>query len=77
MLFRSVCDITLIKGICALLARGSLISAIVIVVFTAPILYLSESFINKTSLDWREIKPRNKKNKKASKKTTEEAENNA
>lgn len=72
-----VCDITLIKGICALLARGSLISAIVIVVFTAPILYLSESFINKTSLDWREIKPRNKKNKKASKKTTEEAENNA
>ncbi len=72
-----VCDITLIKGICALLARGSVISAVVIVVFTTPILYLCESFIDKTSLDWRCIKPRKKKNKKAFEKSTEEAENNA
>lgn len=72
-----VCDITLIKGICALLARGSVISAVVIVVFTAPILYLCEPFIDKTSLDWRCIKPRKKKNKKAFEKSTEEAENNA
>lgn len=72
-----VCDITLIKGICALLARGSVISAIVIVVFTAPILYLCEHLIDKTTLDWKEYKPRKKKNKKTSENIIEEAENNA
>lgn len=72
-----VCDITLIKGICALLARGSVISAIVIVVFTAPILYLCESVIDKTTVDWKECKPRKKKNKKTSENIIEEAENNA
>ena len=72
-----VCDITLIKGICALLSRGSLISAVVIVVFTTPILYLCESVIDKTTLDWREHRPKKKKNKKAIESSTEEAENNA
>lgn len=72
-----VCDITLIKGICALLSRGSLISAVVIVVFTTPILYLCESFIDKTTLDWRGHRPKKKKNKKAIESSTEEAENNA
>lgn len=72
-----VCNITLIKGICALLARGSLISAIVIVVFTTPILYLCEHFIDKTTVDWKECKPRKKKNKKISENAIEEAENNA
>lgn len=69
-----VCDITLIKGICALLARGSFISAVVIVIFTAPILYLSESFIDKTTIDWR---INQKKNKKMTENVTEEAETNA
>lgn len=72
-----VCDITLIKGICALLARGSVISAVVIAVFTAPILYLSETFINKTSRDWRSFTPKKRKNKKASENSAEEAKNNA
>lgn len=72
-----VCDITLIKGICALLARGSVISAIVIAVFTAPILYLCEPIIDKTSLEWKGSKPIKRKNKKASKNVNEEAENNA
>lgn len=71
-----LCDITLIKGICALLARGSFISAAVIVLFTAPILYLSESIINKTSRDWRVITPK-KNHKKASENSAEEAKNNA
>lgn len=72
-----VCDITLIKGICALLARGSVISAAVIVVFTAPILYLSETFIDKTSRGWRSAAPKKRKNKKASENSVEEAKNNA
>ena len=48
-----VCDISLIKGICALLARGSVISALVIVFFLTPLLYLCEGIINRTTLDWR------------------------
>ncbi len=71
-----VCDITLIKGICALLARGSVISAAVIVVFTAPILYLAEPIISKTTFNWYGDKPKKqKKQKKTDEK--EEAENNA
>lgn len=52
-----ICDISLIKGICALLARGSVISALVIVFFLTPILYLCEGVIQKTSHGWRENKP--------------------
>lgn len=51
-----ICDIPLIKGICALLARGSIISALVIIFFLAPILYLCEGVINKTTYGWRENK---------------------
>ena len=49
-----ICDISLIKGICALLARGSVISALVIVFFLSPLLYLCEGVINKTTFGWRE-----------------------
>lgn len=52
-----ICDISLIQGICALLARGSVISALVIVFFLCPILYLCEGVINKTTYGWRENKP--------------------
>lgn len=48
-----ICDISLIKGICALLARGSVISALVIIFFLSPILYLCEGVINKTTYGWR------------------------
>ena len=57
-----ICDISLIKGICALLARGSIISALVIVFFLTPILYLCEPLINKTTIGWRQD---NKKKKKS------------
>lgn len=53
-----ICNIPIIKGICALLARGSVISALVIVFFLAPILYLCEGIINKTTIGWRR-KPTN------------------
>lgn len=48
-----ICDISLIKGICALLARGSIISALVIVFFLTPILCICEGAISKASLNWK------------------------
>lgn len=48
-----ICNISLIKGICALLARGSIISALVIVFFLSPILYLTEGLIDKTTYEWK------------------------
>ncbi|MCR4593545.1 MAG: MMPL family transporter [Clostridiales bacterium] len=49
-----ICDISLIKGICALIARGSVISAIMVSCFLTPILYISEKFISKTTYHWME-----------------------
>lgn len=49
-----LCNITIVKNICGMLARGSIISAIIIIVFVAPTLVCCESFINKTSIKWRE-----------------------
>lgn len=48
-----VSSIEIVREICAMLARGSLISALVILFFLTPILYLSEGFIAKTSKGWR------------------------
>lgn len=56
-----ICDISLIKGICALLARGSIISALVIIFFLTPILYICENIIDKTSFGW--CKDKNKREK--------------
>ncbi|MGN0463100.1 MAG: RND family transporter, partial [Acutalibacteraceae bacterium] len=50
------CDISIIKSICALLARGALISAIVIIVCLPPVLNVCETLINKTSIGWRDGK---------------------
>ena len=47
-----ICDITMIKEICALLARGSFISAVMIMVCLPPILLVLEKFISKTSHKW-------------------------
>lgn len=54
VIFLSTLDI--IKGICITLARGSIISGLVILFILPPILYVSEGFINKTSLNWRNAK---------------------
>lgn len=48
-----VCDIYIVRGMCALLARGAIISEIVIVLFLAPLLVVCEGFIAKTTLSWR------------------------
>lgn len=62
-----ICDISIIKGICALLARGSVISAFVIIFFLTPLLCICEKPISKTTLDWRS---------KAKKEHFKEAKNN-
>lgn len=48
-----VCNINMIKGICALLARGSVISLLSTVFFLTPLLYFFEGVINKTTIGWR------------------------
>lgn len=48
-----VCDIYIVRGMCALLSRGAIISEIVIVLFLAPLLVVCEGFIAKTTPSWR------------------------
>lgn len=47
------CDIELIKGICAMLARGSVISALIIIFVLPPLLYMTEGIISRTTLKWK------------------------
>lgn len=56
------CNITIIKEICSLLARGSIISALIIIFLLTPILLVSEGIISKTSIGWR--KPYVRKSKR-------------
>lgn len=51
-----ISDISIVKEICALLARGSVISALSIIFFLTPLLYLSENVIGKTTLGWNKNK---------------------
>lgn len=51
-----ICDISIVKSICMLLARGSLISAFVIIVFMTPVLTCCEGLISRTTLHWRSEK---------------------
>lgn len=48
-----ICDIDIVRSICAMLARGSIISALVIILFLTPVLVVSEGVINKTTYKWR------------------------
>ena len=60
-----ICDIDIVKGVCLMLARGSVISAFVIMVMLPGILTICEGIINKTSVGWRA--PRVKKERKSRK----------
>ncbi len=51
-----VSSISIVKEICALLARGSVISAIVIAFVLTPLLLMSEKFIARGTKDWRFVK---------------------
>ena len=46
------CDIYIVKGMCVLLARGAIISELVIMLFLSPVLCLCEGLISKTTKDW-------------------------
>lgn len=47
-----ICNVNIVKSICAMLARGAVISAIIIMVFMPALLCLCEKIINKTSYKW-------------------------
>lgn len=51
-----ICDIDIVTSMCTMLARGAIISALVIILFLTPVLVVCEGFINKTSYKWREMK---------------------
>lgn len=51
-----ICDIDIVQSICAMLARGAIISALVIILFLTPNLVVCEDIINKTTYRWREVK---------------------
>lgn len=51
-----ICDITMIKEICLMLARGSFISALVIMTVLPPVLYILEGVIDKTTYKWKNRK---------------------
>lgn len=63
------CDINIVKEICSMLARGSLISAGIIIFMLTPLLLVLEGVIEKTSFDF--LGKRVKKTKKAEKETAE------
>ncbi len=67
------CDIKIVKEVCLLLARGSLISAGVIVFMLTPLLLVLEGLIEKTTYDFLGKKLKEKLKKKESK----TADNNA
>ena len=48
-----ICNIDIVKGVCLMLARGSLISAAVIMLMLPGLLLTCEGIINRTSLGWR------------------------
>ena len=58
-----ICDIKIVKEVCAMLARGSLISAGVIILMLTPLLLVLEKFIEKTTYDFLGKKHRKKKEK--------------
>lgn len=48
-----ICNIDIVKGVCIMLARGSLVSAAIIMLMLPGLLLNCEGIINKTSIGWR------------------------
>lgn len=59
-----LCDIEIVKSLCAMLARGSIISALVIELLLSPVLLTCEKLIHKTSYNWMGDIPKKVKKKK-------------
>ncbi len=60
-----ICNIDIVKGVCIMLARGSLVSAAIIMLMLPGLLLTCEGIINKTTIGWRT--PRVKKERKSRK----------
>lgn len=54
-----VSSISIVKELCALLARGSIISAMIIVFVLTPLLIVCEKFISKTTKNWKVARQKN------------------
>lgn len=50
------CNIVIVRSICAMLARGAVISGLVIIFILPPILYVLEGVIDKTTVSWKKLK---------------------
>lgn len=57
------CDISIVRELCSMLARGSLISAFVIIFMLTPVLLCLEGFINKTTIGFRKARVKSSKKK--------------
>ncbi|MCR4615361.1 MAG: MMPL family transporter [Clostridiales bacterium] len=58
-----VCNVEIVSSLCAMLARGAIISALVIVLFLTPLLTSFDGFIDKTTMEWKKIKDKTAKTK--------------
>lgn len=52
----AICNIEIVSSLCSMLARGAVISAVVIIFFLTPVLLCFEGAINKLSIGWRSDK---------------------
>ena len=55
------CNIEIVSSLCAMLARGALVSGFIIIFFLPAVLVTAEGIIDKTTLGWRKAKERNEK----------------
>ncbi|GEM_PF-41698 len=58
-----VCNVEVVSSLCAMLARGAIISALVIILFLTPLLTSFDGFIDKTTLGWKKTKEKNNSKK--------------
>lgn len=49
-----ISKIEIISSICSMLARGAIISALIIILILPAVLYVTEPFVSKTSFNWKE-----------------------
>lgn len=66
------CNIEIVKNICSMLARGAVVSGIIIIVFLPALLTCFEGFINKTTYHW--MKPEKSKQDDDTTQTAEETQ---
>ncbi len=48
-----ICEVELVSDLCVLLARGALVSAVVVIAFVTPLLLCCDKLIDKTTIGWK------------------------